>query len=106
MEQIIDLNFYKYLDYNDYIKLILCNKTLYNYYISINNDSFYRHLLIIKFSDKFANNVYPIINSYKLSFLSINKFETILKKNNYNTFTEKEYYLIWSIKYNYCVSEK
>ncbi len=38
MENIIDLNLYTYLNYNDYINLILCNKYLYKY------------LLIIKFS--------------------------------------------------------
>ncbi len=49
MENIIDLNLYTYLNYNDYINLILCNKYLYNYYKYINTENLYKHLLIIKF---------------------------------------------------------
>ena len=101
MENIIDLNLYTYLNYNDYINLILCNKYLYNYYKYINTENLYKHLLIIKFSKEFAKNIYAIINSYRLSFLSINKFENVLKKYNYRMLVEKEYYLIWSIKYKY-----
>jgi len=101
MENIIDLNLYIYLEYNDYINLIICNKLLYNYYKNINCESFYKHLLTLNFSDKFTEKIYPIVNSYKLSFLSINKFETTLKKHNFNKLNEEDYYLIWKKKYNY-----
>lgn len=103
MEDLIQLNLYIYLEYNDYISLINCNKFLYNYYISINCDLFYRHLLTLKFSIKFANNIYPIVNCYRLSFLSINRFEIICKKYNFKVLTEEDYYQIWKRKYKYLV---
>tara|TARA_X000000368_G_scaffold234517_1_gene185263 strand:+ start:154 stop:450 length:297 start_codon:yes stop_codon:yes gene_type:complete len=94
MDYIIQLNYYNYLDYNDYIRLLITTKKYYNN-IDYNNDLIYKYYLIHKFSNKFVNEALAIIDSYYKCLSSIIIFEKKLRKYGYPLWSENIYYAYW-----------
>ena len=91
MDYIIQLNYYNYLNYNDYIKLLLTTKKYY-FNMDYNNDLIYKYYLSKKFSDRFIKIALPIIYSYYDCFLRIIEFEKTLLKYGYPLWVV---YVIW-----------
>ena len=77
MDSIIQLNYYNYLPYNDYINLLLTSRKYY-YSNDYNHDYIYRYYVIKKFSNKFAEDALQIIYSYYDFLLRIVIFENSL----------------------------
>jgi hypothetical protein len=97
MDNIIQLNYYNYLPYNDYINLLKTSKKYY-YSNDYNHDYIYRYYIIKKFSNKFLEDALPIIYSY-YNFLSrIVIFENSLLKVGYPLWEEDLYYAYWKAK--------
>lgn len=100
MDYIINLNFYEYLHYSDYINLTKISKYYFTYFYKlINKECFYKQLLIARFSYKFIKTVTPIIISYQDCFYRVQRFETILKNLGHELWEEDVYYIFWNIKY-------
>ena len=94
MDYIIQLNYYNYLNYNDYIKLLLTTKKYY-FNMDYNNDLIYKYYLSKKFSDRFIKIALPIIYSYYDCFLRIVEFEKTLLKYGYPLWDENVYFAYW-----------
>ena len=94
MDYIIQLNYYNYLHYNDYINLLQTTKKFY-YNIDYNNDLIYKYYLEIKFSVDFTINALPIIYSYYDCLLRIVMFENTLQKLGYRIWEEDSYFAYW-----------
>ena len=104
MDYIIQLNYYNYLSFKEYTRLLLTNKKYYNNNI-FNNDKIYKNYLINKFSAGFVTVlrkniifnylIYPRILSYKECLSRIVIFENNLIKNNMKAWDEKAYYSHW-----------
>ena len=94
MEYIIQLNYYNYLDYNDYINLLRTTKHFY-FNKDYNTDLIYKYYVVKKFSNKFADNALPIIYSYYNFLLRIVLFENTLSKFGYPLWKEDLYYAYW-----------
>lgn len=97
MDSIIQLNYYNYLHYNDYINLLKTSKKYY-YNIDYNHDNIYKYYVIRKFSYKFAEDALPIIYSYYNFLLKIVMFENSLLKMGYPLWEEDLYYAYWKAK--------
>ena len=95
MDVLIQLNFYTYLQYYDYINLLLTNK---NFFYTFNWDSIYKYYLEQKFSKNFCMQAKPIINSYYDCFKRIIVFEKWIKKLGYQLWEEDIYYIFWKTK--------
>jgi|TARA_B110000967_G_C18869653_1_gene554675 hypothetical protein len=97
MDSIIQLNYYNYLPYNDYINLLLTNRKYY-YSNDYNHDYIYRYYVIKKFTNKFAEDALSIIYSYYDFLLRIVIFENCLLKVGYPLWEEDLYYAYWKAK--------
>ena len=97
METLIQLNFYNYLCYKDYINLLTTTKNFY-YNEDYNDDNIYKYYIINKFSNKFAEDALPIIYSYYQFLLRIVLFEKTLAKLGYPLWDEDLYYAYWKSK--------
>tara|TARA_B100001741_G_C16180719_1_gene426739 strand:- start:170 stop:511 length:342 start_codon:yes stop_codon:yes gene_type:complete len=97
MEYIIQLNYYNYLDYNDYIKLLETTKRFY-YNKDYNHDLIYKYYVINKFSKEFVEELSSFIFSYYDCLLRIVIFENTLKKLGYEIWKENLYYAYWKAK--------
>ena len=82
MDYLLQLNYYNYLMYNDYINLIMTKKEFYKN-IEINNDFIYRYYLYKKFTEEFIKTTLFNVVSYKDSFIKIIIFENVLNKYGY-----------------------
>jgi hypothetical protein len=82
MDYLLQLNYYNYLMYNDYINLIMTKKEFYKN-IQINNDFIYRYYLYKKYTEEFIKMTFIDIISYKDSFINIIVFENVLNKYGY-----------------------
>lgn len=87
MDSIIQLNYYNYLPYNDYINLLLTSRKYY-YSNDYNHDYIYRYYVIKKFSNKFAEDALQIIYSYYDFLLRIVIFENSLICKEYIKYIE------------------
>ena len=94
IDYIIQLNFYNYLIYSDYINLLQTSKTNY-YCTAYNNDLIYKYYISNKFSYKFAMDALPIIYSYRDFLYRIIVFENSLKRVGYPIWKEDIYYAYW-----------
>ena len=97
MDYVIQLNYYNYLDYRDYIHLLSTNKEYY-YSPRYNNDLIYKFYLVNKFSEKFVYVVNPIIISYYDCLVRIINFENWVKQIGYDVWDEDIYYIFWKAK--------
>lgn len=93
MDIVIQLNFYNYLNFQDYVTLISINKYFYNFI----NEYIYKYYIENKFSINFTKILTPYMLSYKDSFKRIIEFEKKLYKNNHPLWKEYEY-IIWNTK--------
>lgn len=97
MDYIIQLNYYAYLHYNDYIHLLITNRSYY-YNKDYNNDLIYKYYLLKKFSNRFVEQASLIVYSYCNCLSSIIVFEKRLSKLGYPLWSEYVYYAYWKTK--------
>ena len=93
MDVVIQLNFYNYLNYQDYVTLISINK----YFNNFINEHIYKYYIERKFSINFIKILEPYMVSYKDSFERIIEFEKKLYKKKYSIWKEQDY-IIWNTK--------
>ena len=105
MDYLIQLNFYNYLDYFNYTRLLLTCKNFYKNNIN-HHDNIYKHYLKKKISNNFIKFVKPIIISYYDCFLRIVNFEKTISKMGYKLWEEDVYYLFWKCKYELVIDNK
>ena len=93
---ITQINFYDYLNDEDYINLLLTNK---EYRSLLLDDNTYKLILYSKFSQKFVDNAKQIIISWKDCYLRIKNFENLILHYSSDLWSEEEYFLFWKLKY-------
>ena len=89
--QILNLNFYNYLNNIDYLNCLCTCKEM----LLIINENVYYNLLKNKFSEKFVNNATYIINTWKVCYYSVLQFEHLMIQHSCELWGEKEYILYW-----------
>jgi len=95
MNIITQINFYNYVNDEDYINLLSTNK---EYYKLLNDDS-YRLILKKKFSKKFVDKAKQIIISWKDCYFRIKRFEDLIVKYSCDLWCEDDYFAFWKFKY-------
>ena len=96
MDIITQIDFYNYLNDEDYINLLITNK---QYHKLLLDDNIYKLILYSKFSKKFVDNAKQIISSWKDCYLRIKKFENLILDNSCDLWREEEYFAFWKFKY-------
>lgn len=89
--QILNLNFYNYLNDIDYLN---CCYTCKEMLLTINENIYY-NLLKNKFSEKFVNDAKFIINTWEECYYRVLYFEYLMIRYSCELWTEKEYILYW-----------
>ena len=98
MDNIIQLDLYKYLDIKSYINLLSTSN--YNY-INYNYDNAYKYYLEEIFSKNFIYNIKLVMINYRDSIRRIYTFNNLCNCYNYPKWDESTYYKFWKFKYNY-----
>uniref|UniRef100_A0A6C0LED2 Uncharacterized protein n=1 Tax=viral metagenome TaxID=1070528 RepID=A0A6C0LED2_9ZZZZ len=95
MDIITQLDFYNYVNDEDYINLLRTNK---EYNKLLLDDNTYKLILYIKFSMNFVDKAKQIIFSWKDCYLRIKKFEHLTVKYSFNLWCEEDYFVYWKFK--------
>lgn len=96
MDIIIQIDFYNYVNDEDYINLISINKEYYNLLL---DDNTYKLILCSKFSKNFVDKAKQIIISWKDCYKRIKRFENLIVKYSCDLWCEEEYFAFWKLKY-------
>ena len=96
MDIIIQVDFYNYINDEDYINLLSTNK---EYNKLLLDDNTYKLILYSKFSKNFVDKVKKIIISWKDCYKRIKRFEDLIVKYSYDLWCEEEYFAFWKLKY-------
>lgn len=92
MDYIIQLNYYNYLTYYEYINLLLTCKCYY-YNKVFNSDLVYKYYVKNKFTNEFFINSLGDILSFRDFFCRITIFENVLKKYGYEIYDYESFYV-------------
>ena len=93
---ITQIDFYNYVNDEDYIKLLSTNKEYYNL---LSDDNIFKLILCSKFSKKFVNEAKQIIITWRDCYIRIKRFEYLIIKYSSNLWSEEQYILFWKFKY-------
>ena len=96
MDIIIQVDFYNYINDEDYINLLSTNK---EYNKLLLDDNTYKLILYSKFSKNFVDKAKQIIISWKDCYKKIKRFEHLSIKYSYDLWLEEEYFAFWKFKY-------
>jgi hypothetical protein len=96
MDIITQVDFYNYVNDEDYINLLSTNK---DYHKLLLDDNTYRLILYSKFSYNFVDKAKQIIISWKDCYKRIKRFEDLAIKYSTNLWCEEDYFAFWKLKY-------
>ena len=96
MDIITQINFYNYINDEDYINILSTNK---QYYKLLLDDNTYKLILYNKFSKNFVDKAKPIILCWKDCYIRIKRFEYLTIKYSTSLWCEEDYFKFWKFKY-------
>lgn len=96
MDIITQVDFYNYVNDEDYINLLSTNK---EYHELLLDDNTYKLILYSKFSKKFVDKAKQIIISWKDCYKRIKRFEDLIVKYSCDLWCEDDYFAFWKFKY-------
>lgn len=96
MNIITQIDFYNYINDEDYINLLITNK---EYYKLLLDDNTFRLILYNKFSKNFVDKAKQIIISWKDCYHRIKTFENLSSKYSIKLWSEDDYFAFWKFKY-------
>lgn len=91
IEYIVNLDFYKYFEDNDYINLLCVNKSLYKKL----DKYIYYNLLIKNYNENFINTISVISISWKECYNKMKKIEHLSLNYSIDIWYDNEYLEFW-----------